>query len=260
MNDRKKLQNHIRQTTGEALRIVWEAESRGVILRLVGGHGIHVHCEEHQFCDRSHGDLDLVGLSGQYTGIVQLMEKLGYVENKTMTFNTAGSRLLFERPDSEEHIDVFLDQMNIEHNIDLRNRLQIEKLTLSVSDLLLAKLTISKLNEKDFRDIVTMIKDLDLGNMDSPATVNQSYIASLCAKEWGLYKDVLTSVDRTLAFLPHYSLPEDDDVSVRKKLETLRTAIFEAPKSGRWKLRALLGERIPWRREVESEDIKQANI
>ena len=260
MNDKKKLQDHIRQATGESLRIARKAESRGVVLRLVGGHAIHIHCEDHHFCDRTHGDLDLVGLSGQYMEIVQLMEELGYVENETMTFNTAGSRLLFEKPDSEEHIDVFLDQMNIEHNIDLRNRLQIEKLTVPVSDLLLAKLTISKLNEKDFRDIVALIKDSDLGDMDSPATVNQSYISGLCAREWGLYKDVLTSIDRTLAFLPHYSLPKEDDVSVRMKLDTLRTTIVEEPKSVRWKLRALLGERIPWRREVESENIKQANI
>ncbi len=258
MEDRNELENHISQASNESLRVVREAESSGVVLRLVGGHAIHLHCEEHDFCDRSHGDLDLVGLSGQYPGIVQLMEELGYVENKKMTLNTGGTRLLFEKPGSEEHIDVFLDQMNIEHNIDLRSRLQIEKLTLSVSDLLLAKLTISKLNEKDFRDIVTMIKDLDLGNMDSPATVNQTYIANLCAKEWGLYKDVLTSIERTLDFLPHYSLPRDDDVSVRKKLDSLRTTIVQEPKTVRWKLRALLGERIPWRREVESENIKQA--
>jgi hypothetical protein len=243
------------EATEESKRILEIAKRRNAVLRLVGGLAINKHCTEHDFCDRSHGDLDFVGLSSHYENIVEVMKEAGYDEVSSMTFTTGGSRLLFERLGMVDHIDIFMDRIDIEHIIDLKDRLDIDEDTVSISDLLLLKLTITRLNEKDIRDIITMVKDLQVGDDDSTGTINVSYIAGLCAKGWGLHHDVTASLRRTLNFLPGYSLPEDESSMVAEKLEGILTAILDTPKTLKWKLRALLGERIPWRREIETAGV-----
>jgi hypothetical protein len=242
-------------TTNESTQILAEAKKRQTTLKLIGGLAIHKHCTEHEFCDRDYGDIDFVGLSSQYKSIVDVMKTAGYVENSNMTISTGGSRLLFEKPDSTDHIDVFLDYIDIEHRVDLRDRLKIEQDTISISDLLLVKLTITRLNEKDFRDIITMLKDVEVGPDDTAGTINTTYIAELCGKRWGLHHDVTAAVRKTLDFLPTYSLSDDSSTEVAGKLEALEELILMFPKSLRWRLRALLGERFPWRREIETTGV-----
>lgn len=246
--------------SSEVERILDIARQNKTVLRLVGGLAIHEFCTDHSFCDRHYGDIDFVGLSSQYENIVQVMKDAGYLENKNMTISTGGSRLLFIKAGQEEHIDVFLDRLDVEHMIELKDRLEIEMDTVSVSDLLLVKLTITRLNEKDIRDIITIVKDLQMGHSDSPNTINMDYITDLCAKSWGLYHDVLRTLRRTLNFLPEYPLPKKTRVSVMKKLEALEEMILRSPKSLKWKLRAPLGEHIPWRREIETDRVGCASV
>jgi hypothetical protein len=243
------------EAKGEVQKILRYAKQKGVVLKLLGGWAVHIHCSEHEFCDREHGDFDFVGLSSQYAEIVRIMKELEFIENKNMTLSTSGSRLLFEKPNSPEHIDVFLDFVDIEHRVILKDRLEIEEDTLSVSDLLLMKLTITRLNEKDVRDIVTIIKDREIGTDDSPGKINVNYIANLCAKKWGLHHDVLAALQNTLILLSRYSFPENIELVVREKIELLIHAIVEKPKSVRWRLRAILGKRIPWKREIDTKII-----
>jgi hypothetical protein len=245
----------ILQASRESARILDEAKRRNTVLKLAGGLAIHNHCTEHSFCDRRYGDIDFVGLSSQYESIVEVMKEAGYIENSNMTMSTGVSRLLFEKPESTDHIDVFLDHMDIEHDVNLRNRLEIEKDTISISDLLLNKLTITRLNEKDLRDIIAMMKDIPIGYDDSAGTINITYIADLCAKSWGLHHDVMASLKRTLDILSRFDLSEDDKSNVVMKLEALQNAILMFPKSLRWRLRALFSERIPWRREIETTGV-----
>jgi hypothetical protein len=245
----------ILQASRESTRILDEARRRNTVLRLVGGLAIHIHCTEHSFCDRRYGDIDFVGLKTQYKSIVEVMKEVGYMENSNMTMSTGGSRLLFERPGTTDHIDVFLDHIDIEHEVNLKDRLDIEKETISISDLLLVKLTITRLNEKDIRDIITMMKDIRIGHDDSVGTINITYIAELCAKSWGLHHDVMASLRRTLDFLPRFALSESIGSEVADRLEALENEILKAPKSFRWRLRALIGERFPWRREIETTGV-----
>jgi hypothetical protein len=245
----------ILQASRESTRILDEARRRNTVLRLVGGLAIHIHCTEHSFCDRRYGDIDFVGLKTQYKSIVEVMKEVGYMENSNMTMSTGGSRLLFERPGTTDHIDVFLDHIDIEHEVNLKDRLDIEKETISISDLLLVKLTITRLNEKDIRDIITMMKDIRIGHDDSVGTINITYIAELCAKSWGLHHDVMASLRRTLDFLPRFALSESIGSEVADRLEALENEILKVPKSFRWRLRALIGERFPWRREIETTGV-----
>ncbi len=238
----------------ESMRIIDEARARGVVLRLAGGLAVRQHCREYEFCERDYGDIDFVGLSHQSSAIVEIIEGLGYRENTHYTITTGGTRLLFERPGSTDHVDVFLDHLRMEHDIDLRDRLDFEKNTISVSDILVTKLIITKMNEKDYRDIITIVKDLAIGEEDAPETINIRYIGALCAKDWGLYRDVITTLDACADFMRQYHLEEQTAQDVLRRLMLIREAIVSHPKSVKWRLRSHIGRRLAWRKEVEMQN------
>ncbi len=235
----------------EAKRIIRAAEDRGVALRVFGGLAIQMHCKDVQFCTRSHADIDLVGLSRQAAQIKSIIEGMGYVENSGTELSVGWERMLFERPESKDHIDVLLDRLTFEHTIDLRERLGIEELTISVSDLLLSKLSIARLNEKDFRDIITLLKERPLAKQDMRGAVNVDYIVRLCSKQWGLCYDVLGALDECSVMLKSYELDPDSHEHALRNLNVLRTSISSSKKTIHWKLRNVVGERMPWRRTLE---------
>jgi hypothetical protein len=238
----------------ESKRIIDEARARGVVLRLAGGLAVRQHCREFEFCERDYGDIDFVGLSQQSPAIIEIIEGFGYHENVHYTLTTGGMRLLFEKPGSTDHVDVFLDRLRMEHDIDLRGRLEIEENTISVSDILVTKLIITKMNEKDYRDIITIVKDLALGEEDAPKTINIKYIGALCAENWGLYHDVITTLDACADFMRQYHLGQETAQGVLKTLMLIREAIVTHPKSVRWKFRSHIGTRLAWRRDVELQN------
>lgn len=235
----------------EAKRIIRAAQDRDVVLRVFGGLAIQMHCKDIQFCTRKHVDLDVVGLSRQSAQIVSIFEGMGYVQNQTIALSVGGERMLFEKPESKDHIDVLLDRLTFEHTIDLRGRLEIEEFTISVSDLLLSKLSIARLNEKDFRDIITLLKERPFASQDLRGTVNIGYIVGLCSKRWGLCHDVLRALDACTAMLGTYELDPVSREHALQNLNALKTSISAAKKTIHWKLRGTIGEHMPWRRAVD---------
>ncbi len=237
--------------------IINKADENGATLRLIGGLAFRQHCSEIDFCERDYGDIDLVGLSDESSIIIKTLNDLDYKENTRYTLVSGGTRLLFEKFGSSDHVDIFLDKLRMEHDIDLRLRLGFEKLTISVSDLLVCKLIILRFNEKDYRDIITIVKDLDVGYEDLPSVINMNYVGELCSRNWGLYQDVTSSIDDCIKFIENYQLDEETAQKVALKFNLIRTAIVNHPKSLRWKFRSLIGERYPWRKKVELERIKR---
>ncbi len=250
----------------EALAIIKAAESQGVLLRLIGGLAVRMHCQQVRLCERDYSDIDLVGRRAQASEIGTLMADLGYTENADVRFATRVRQLQFYKVGDDdrqrdhyfahpdEHVDVFLDTFRMDHHIDLSDRLQIEQTTISVSDALLSKLQIHRLNEKDLHDIVTLLRELPLGEEDVPGVINVGYIAELCAEDWGLHHDVVASLESLRAARPEF--PDVDDEQwqqVDAARKTLAAALEAAPKSARWRLRAKIGERKPWYDSLEEQ-------
>jgi hypothetical protein len=244
----------------ESLRIINEGKKQGAILRMIGGLAVRAHCEDLEFCEREYGDIDLVALGKQAVEIRSTFESLGYSEDQLVARSTDGARLLFQREDSDDHVDVFLDKLRMEHTIDLRKRLQIEKLTISVSDILITKLIIHDMNEKDFRDIFTIVKDMNLGNQDGKGVINMEYIATLCSKSWGLFQDIICNLDRCVKVLGFYGFSQSENDRIREKFVTIQRAIESKQKSLKWKLRRLLGNKLPVREVVVEEDLQVADL
>jgi hypothetical protein len=250
----------------EAKRIIDAASERGVVLRLLGGLAVRFHCETLDFCERDHGDIDLVGLRRDAKRIASLFADLGFEEVVHVRMATGGRQLQFSRENlrkdewarysrhDDDHIDVFLDTFKMDHAIDLTNRLDLDDYTVTVSDVLITKLQMANLNEKDERDIFTLLKDLELGTADDPKAIDVPYIARLCARDWGLFHDVELNLAHLRERLDAYTLKPAERDLMRTQLSRLEEAIRAQPKSRTWRFRAMIGTRRPWHNTVEEQD------
>jgi len=151
--------------------------------------------------------------------------------------------MYFWDPVHERQLDVFLDQVEMCHRIDLRNRLNTDGPTLTLADLLLMKLQVVETNHKDYLDILTLLVDQPFSN-DS-AGIDLSYLASLAADDWGLWKTTTTVAERAADYAAGLDDFEKPDY-VRGQVNRYLQALEEAPKSRRWKLRDRVGERRRW--------------
>lgn len=227
----------------EARRIIETAQTTGVVLRLLGGLAIYLQCPSTRTDERllrSYGDMDFVTLGKWSAKTKALFTNLGYTGNKTFNALQGHQRLLFFDEQHERHIDIFIDRMHMCHNIDFRSRLQMDESTISLSDLLLTKLQIVEVNEKDMKDSIALFVDHEVS--DSNQDINSSYIASLTSGDWGLYKTLTLNLAKVQAFAKDYNFPD----VVADRIDTLTTAIETRSKSMGWKARALVGERVRW--------------
>ena len=250
----------------EAKRIIDAAREQGVVLRLLGGLAVRFHCDSLDFCERDHGDIDLVGLRRDAERIADLIIGLGFQEVVHVRLATEGRQLQFSREcrhkdewarygrHDDDHIDVFLDTFKMDHAVDLTGRLGLDDYTVSVSDVLVTKLQMANLEEKDERDIFTLLKDLEFGTGDDPRAVDVAYVARLCARDWGLFHDVELNLARLRERLDAYALHPVELDRVRVRLSHLEEAITAQPKSRAWRLRAVVGTHRPWHNTVEEQD------
>lgn len=255
-----------RDMLAEAFEIIDTARERHVTLRLFGGLAVRTHCRALDFCERDYSDIDVVGRRREAAEIGRLFADLGFRENPSVRFATHNRQLQFFRecrhPDStyhyfihpDDHVDVFLDSFRMDHDVPLGDRLELEPYTISLTDVLLTKLQVTNVDEKDLQDIVTLLKDVPLGERDEPGVINVRHIAGLCAEDWGLHHDVVAALDKTLAALAGQDLDAGRRDRVRGAAESLLAVVDQAPKSRKWRRRARVGERKPWSNLVEGQE------
>src|SRR5438132_6165945 len=174
----------------EAIRVLGIAEIKGVALRLLGGVAIYLRCPSARRGDlaRGHSDIDLIGHARQSAEIRRLFGELGYLPRERFNAMHGGRRLIFNYPARRRRVDVFLDVFEMCHKFDLKRRMEIDRQTIPLADLLATKLQIIQTNEKDVRDIICMLIDHEVGDTDLREMVNGEYLAKLCGEDWGIYK------------------------------------------------------------------------
>jgi hypothetical protein len=241
----------------KALKIIEEGERYGATIRLLGGLAIYYHSPSarEEGLSRTYGDIDLFGLSHQTKIIKNVMERLGYAPNERFNALHGGRRLIYHDEASSIRVDILLDYFEMCHRIDLRDRLKIDNVTIPLADLLLTKLQIVELNEKDIKDIVALLLDHELREGEGDEAIGINYIARLCSADWGLEKTVKTTLDRVSEWVKNNINGEAQRNSVISKIEGIRSAIDSEPKALRWRLRAAIGERVRWY-EIPEEPLR----
>ena len=89
------------------------------------------------------------------------------------------------------------------HKLDLSVRVRLKGTTISLADLLLSKLQVVETNDKDLKDILSLLVDHPLTQDETG--INLSYISALTAGDWGLWRTTTMVAERALSTTPNLS-------------------------------------------------------
>lgn len=244
--------------TLKAVRTVETAEKRGITLRVMGAVAFRYHCRRHvslfDALEREITDMDLVAYHQQEREIERLLKDLGYEAHRGIFVTAYGGRSCFYDSARGLKVDVFFDQLSMCHTINLRNRLKLDYPTIPLADMLLEKLQIVKISEKDLKDVAILLLEHDLGESDDE-TINSRYISGLLSDDWGLYFTVTTNLKNLDAALSRYchAFTDEQSALVTRRADNLLQAIDSQPKSLKWTLRAKVGPKKKWYADVMDE-------
>ncbi|MFB6308818.1 MAG: hypothetical protein ABEH35_05760 [Haloarculaceae archaeon] len=235
----------------EAERVIEAADDRDLTVRLIGGTAINRHTEsarEEPF-KRDYRDVDFVTVREEENAAEEMMTDLGYEANER--FNTMRRfRMEFFDPVNERKADYIVDRFDFCHAWSLRDRIDVDHPTVPIEDLLLSKLQIVEVSDRDVRDIVAMLTDHPVQRGDDTERIDPEYIAERCGNDWGLWRTVTYSLDRVEEYVENEDLPIDEG-EIQSRIDALRTAIDEHSKSLRWRLRSIIGEHKQWYKRPE---------
>lgn len=255
----------------DALKIIEEGEMRKITLRLLGALAIKIHSEEFSElhgklkrlgCEnRVFTDIDLIGYSKERVKIRTLMEDvLGLKYSEQFMLIHGKERLLYFHPGNLYHVDVFFDKLKFSHDIDFsssqeKGRLSLDYPTISLADLMLEKLQIHEINEKDIKDLIILIRAHELGENNQKETINAKRVAEALADDWGFWYDAKTNLDKVKLFAEKYHrdgiLASRDFDDLRQKINKMLAFIDAEPKTKNWKKREKVGTIKKWWRPVE---------
>lgn len=237
------------------LGIVDECERRGVVVRLLGGVAVYLLVSDIYsnvpFLSRTPKDIDLAAHGKDSGALTKTLTELGFEPDKMFNALHGYERLRFTDKLTGARVDVFLDVFRESHVISLKDRLELFKPTIPPSDLLLTKLQIWRISERDVKDIVAMLIKFKLSDRDSLNEIDAGRIVGLTSGDWGLYKTTMINLSRVIEYVN--SVPELSGIKaeVARKVSELSQAIEKAPKSIKWRLRSIIGERVRWYEEPE---------
>jgi hypothetical protein len=235
----------------EAKRVVESAARAGLTIRVLGGVAVRMQApSETPLLPRPIGDIDLAIRQGGWRALADFLKSAGYGADDMFNALNGARRLLFFDHANNRKLDVFVGAFEMCHSIPIADRLEKEPMTIPLAELLLTKLQIVQLTERDVRDIYSMSYHHEVSAGDGSG-IEADFIADLCAKDWGLWRTCTATIEQSLARLPDYGLPSEASVLVAARLSKLSKQIEQAPKTARWKLRGRVGDRVRWYDEPE---------
>ncbi|MBD0318213.1 MAG: hypothetical protein ICV71_06770 [Thermoleophilia bacterium] len=231
----------------EGKRLVARASETGLPLRLLGGVAIRLRApgELPAPFTRSYADLDFATARGASGKAQVFFRNEGYEPHKAFNALNGNERLLFFDTANDRQVDVFVGQFAMSHRVPLGSRLELEPTTLPLAELLLTKLQIAELNEKDVRDALAVLHGHAVAEADGDA-VNAAHVAALCAADWGLWRTITGNLTACREYVDRYELPDTERETLRARIDEILARIEDEPKSRGWKLRARIGERKRW--------------
>ena len=247
----------------EARRLTIEGEKQGVVLRVMGPIALHFYFPEYvdlyrrmeRLGERVFTDIDYASYGKCRGKIVPFFEIQGYELEKRAAMLSGNTRHIYFG-DRIPMIDVFFDRLAYNHPIDYRNRLEINLFSVSLTDLLLQKLQIVQINDKDLKDGMLLLLAADIGEADRARpsdkdVINVKYLAKLLSEDWGFYYTATTNLGKiTTAMQNVAALTEENRATIRSKADYILAYLEKAPKSGKWKSREKVGTKKIWYNEV----------
>jgi len=213
-SERLKFENELK-------RIVQASNKAGLSLRVIGSLAFQIHCPQFGYLQaalgRAYTDIDFAGYRKQTSEIKALLAGLGYIEEREVFIFSEGYRSIFNHPNNGLHVDVFYDKLDFCHTIKWEGRLEVDKPTIPLTE-----------------------------------TINIGYVAQLCGNDWGLWRTITMNLDKVRLLAQNYEqLTPEQKAKITTQVEAAQARLDEEPKSLAWRLRAKVGDRVKWYKEVD---------
>ncbi|MGE5409097.1 MAG: hypothetical protein ACM3NV_10855, partial [Syntrophothermus sp.] len=232
-----------RDLEAEAARLLEVIDARGISARLIGGMAIRMLAGPrlHPTFVREIADLDFIVDRGSSRELSRALVEAGYAADEQFNALNGARRMLFWDPEHGRQIDVFVGSFEMCHSLPLTEQLDVRPHTLPAADLLMTKLQIVELNEKDRHDAFAILHAHDLHEADlDPAgvdAINLTRIVSLTSQDWGLQRTFELNLGRLEASAPELPVAPEERAAIEGRINRLAEEIEQAPKSRKWKLR-----------------------
>jgi hypothetical protein len=233
----------------EGRRLALAAQGDDLPLRLLGGVAVWCQCPSARLPElaRDYGDADFIGRAGDRKRITAFLEAEGYEADRMFNALHGATRLNFHDPVRDRPLDVLLDHFTMAHELDLRDSVSADGLTIALADLLMTKLQVVNVNEKDVRDLLALLLDHDF----DPDDIRLERVLEATKNDWGLEHTIHRSLSRLQQMLGGFGLAAEHQETALARISELGVALASAPKGAKWKLRSRVGERVRWYEEPE---------
>jgi hypothetical protein len=206
----------------------------------------------HKSMGRELSDLDFITYANNERKIFSLLGDAGYpIDRRSQMLMSVNKRYILRDRVNNRNLDVFFDRLDFCHVIDFKRRLEVDYPTISLADLLLEKLQIVKIEPKDLKDAIVLLREHNIGDADKE-TINAGYISKLLSGDWGFWYTFTTNLSKMQAHLQTLSmLPPDEHEKIGANIGNLRDRIEKEPKSMGWRMRARVGPKKQWYKTVD---------
>jgi hypothetical protein len=239
----------------EARRILEFLKPSDTSLRLMGACAVRLSTPSfHQLyesLDRPLSDLDFAAFSKEGRKIEPILNGLGYTQDRRIVAFHEAQRNFYFNEEKHMKLDIFFDRLAMCHTIEFKDRLHLTFPTITPSDILLEKMQIVQIAEKDLKDTVVLFLAHQLSDRDENE-INLKYLSRLLCNDWGFWYTVMCNLDKVKTYcMALTQLADADKDTISKKIEVLKQRLDSEPKSFRWKMRARVGPSVKWYNEVE---------
>jgi hypothetical protein len=243
------LASHIRDLPAQELtallgELVETGEQRGVRIRALGGLGVWLRVPEtNSFRRESFGDLDIAIPREGRDDVEEILADVGLVSHRYFNVRNRSRRQIWWLPNSVGHVDVFVGTFSMCHSLSFEDRFPSDHTSLFPADLLLTKLQIIEINEKDLKDSAALLDGHELADDDENGCIGLNRLKDVLSKDWGFYTTVLDNLSKLAQFLK-----SDDSVdsALMGRVEDVMSELSSSPKSTAFRLRAKIGRRKRW--------------
>jgi hypothetical protein len=240
----------------ELNRIIDASRADSVPLRVLGSLAFQLHCPQFGHLQarmgRAYTDIDFAAYGAQARAVSKLLGGLGYAEDSLMFVETEGSRAIFEHRGNGLHVDVFYNKLDFCHVIRWDGRLEADAQTIPLAELLLEKMQIVKINEKDVIDTIMLLLEHPLAEGGDEETINAGRVAKLCADDWGLWRTTTMNLDKVRRLAQNYAtLSAAEKARVSAQVDSALARISAEAKPLAWRIRDRVGDRVKWYKDVD---------
>lgn len=239
----------------EANRIMNLLKPSETSLRLMGACAVMIttptYRQLYKNLDRQLSDLDFAAFSKEARKIEPILKDFGYIQDRRIIAFHEAQRNFYFNEEKHMKLDIFFDRLAMCHTIEFKDRLHLTFPTIPPSDILLEKMQIVQIAEKDLKDTTVLFLAHQLSENDDKQ-INVKYLAKLLANEWGFWYTVMTNLDKVKGYAAGLSqLSDAEKQTVSRKIDDLKQRLDSEPKSFKWKMRARVGPSVKWYNDVE---------